>query len=538
MENLPRLVVIWGSNLMETGGAHSREWLRAALLNGARLVVVDPKRIDIAKRADLWIRVRPGSDGALAMGLIKVIIEEKLYDEDFVGKLTIGFDELREHVKTFTLDDVERVTWVPRQQIETFARMYAQLKPASIRPGNVFSHTSSLQPMRALLILNAITSPLNIPDWGITSKPAAFTRPGRLMLLSKYPRNAEKSFGGKFGWATRTAYIPYQAMTKSSLKKKPYEKSAPVKAALVILSNPLSSYPNAREAYEAFMKLDLLVVFELFMTPTAAIADIVLPAATSGEYDAIGYWGGGEPRAFPKLVDPPGEAWSDTKILNQLAIKLGLGEDFFDDEGEVLGHFLEPSGLTWDDFKQKRILKNEKSHQETEDTPFRTPSGKVEIVSKQMEELFSSSPMPLWKEVSRLPLGMPSEEYPLLLTTRCEAAYKLTGFKHVNYMRKHMPDPLLEMNLETAQKAGLKEGEWVYIETRMGRIQHKLSLDSNLDPRVVTAAFGWWFPEDPSNLLQWDKANINILLDSEPEEPATGSVELRGMPCRVYKIDD
>ena len=101
-----------------------------------------------------------------------------------------------------------------------------------------------------------------------------------------------------------------------------------------------------------------------------------------------------------------------------------------------------------------------------------------------------------------------------------------------------MPDPVVEMNPEIARKAGLKEGKWVYIETRMGRIQQKLSLDKDLDPRVVVAAFGWWFPEDPSNLLQWDKANINILFDSSPDEQATGSVELRGMPCRVYKITD
>lgn len=532
MKNLPGLVVIWGSNLMETSGPHAREWLRAALLNGAKLVVVDPKRIDIAKRADLWIRVRPGSDGALALGIIKVIIEEELYDRDFVEKWTIGFDELRQHVKTFTIDDVERVTWVPRQQIETFARMCAHLKPMNIHPGNVFSHSSSFQPMRALLILNAITGPQNIPGWGIKSTPAAYTRPGRLMLLSKYPRKPENTLGGRYGWAMRTAYIPYQALTKGILEEKPY----PVKAALVIISNPLSSYPNAREAYEAFRKLEFLVVLDLFMTPTAAIADIVLPVATSGEYDAIGYWGGGVPRAFPKLVDPPGEAWPDTKIINQLGIRLGLTEDFFDNEQAVLEHFMESSGLTWEDFKHKRLLAPMRVYQEPGDTPFRTPSGKVEIVSKQMKDVFNSNKMPLWEEVSRLPLGQPSQEYPLLLTTRCEAAYKLTAFKHVRYMRKQMPNPIVEMNPMTAQTAGLKEGEWVYIETKNGRIMHKLSLDADLDPKVVLAAFGWWFPEDTSNLYQWDKANINILFGNDIEEPATGAVELRGIPCRVYKV--
>ena len=101
-----------------------------------------------------------------------------------------------------------------------------------------------------------------------------------------------------------------------------------------------------------------------------------------------------------------------------------------------------------------------------------------------------------------------------------------------------MPDPIVQMNPETAQEAGLKEGDWIYIETRMGQIQQKLALDRDVDPRVVYAAFGWWFPEEPSNFMQWDKSNVNILFDSEPEEPATGSLELRGMPCRAFKVGE
>ena len=139
MENLPRLIAVWGANIVQTEGPHSREWLRAARKEGAKLIVIDPKRIDIARKADLWIRPRPGSDGALAMGLLKVIIDERLYDEDFASTRTLGFDELQDEVKKFSLEDVARITWVPLEQRERFARMYTQHTPAFIRMGNVFS---------------------------------------------------------------------------------------------------------------------------------------------------------------------------------------------------------------------------------------------------------------------------------------------------------------------------------------------------------------------------------------------------------------
>jgi len=528
MDNLPGLIAVWGANIVQTEGPHSREWLSAALGHGSKLIVIDPKKIEIAGRADLWIKPRPGSDGALAMGLLKVVIDEQLYDKEFVSDWTFGFDQLEEEVKTFTLDDVTRVTWVPRAQIEEFARMVAHHKPAFMRMGNVFSHgVNSLQAARAVCILSAITGPANIPGWDLAFKAASWTRPGRLMLLSSFPRQAESSMGGKFKWAMMTAYIPYQALTTGMLEDK-------VKAAFFILSNPLSSYPNARETHAALSKLDLLFVSELFMTPTAAMCDFVLPAATSGEHDTMGYWGG-PLRAFPKLVDPPGEAWSDVKIIIELAKRLGLESHFPATEKDASDLVLEPSGLSWEEFQEKRLLGSTKRPKDTERRGIRTPSGKVEIVSQQMIDM-GSGPMPLWQELSRFHSGDLSDEFPLLLTTRLEDAYKLTGFKHLDSGKKLKPEPTLEMNPDTAVALGLKEGEWVNIETINGRIRQKLELDKDLDPKVVYASFGWWFPDEPDNLYEWDKSNVNVLFDTRLEEPVTGTVEVRGIPCRISAI--
>jgi anaerobic selenocysteine-containing dehydrogenase len=134
--------------------------------------------------------------------------------------------------------------------------------------------------------------------------------------------------------------------------------------------------------------------------------------------------------------------------------------------------------------------------------------------------------------------GVLSEEFPLLLTTRLEEAYKLTGFKQIASGRKRKPEPTIERNPDTAKELGLKQGEWVNIETKNGRIKQKLDLDKDLNPKVVYASFGWWFPEEPSNLYAWDRSNVNILFDTKSEEPATGTVEVRGIPCRVSRIGD
>ncbi len=529
-----RLMIIWGADPLNTNLHMNRESFRAALINGAKLVVIDPRRIDIAKRADLWIRPRPASDGALAMGMIKVIIEEKLYDEDFVVNWTIGFDKLREHVKTFTIDDVERITWVPQQQIKELARLYTELYPASMQLGNALDQTmNSFQTARAINIIRALTGKINIPGGDVFYTSAPITKMGHFVFPKDVPvgRDMAKAIGKEFKLAMRAAFTPNQVLVRAILEEKPN----PIKAALFVLTNPLVSYANSEETYKALMKLDFIAGADIFPTPTTAIADIVLPAAWGAEQDTVNlgdtWWP--QMRALPKLIDPPGEAWPDTKWINELAKRLGL-KGFWDDEKEAIDFMLRPSGLSWEDFKQKRILPPKKEYKKPEEGIFTTPSGKVEIYSERLKEL-GYSPMPLWEELSRFRCDT-SEEYPLIMTNGKEPAFYLTGYKHVAGLRKITPDPVVEIHPETAKKVGIKEGEWIYIETKKGRIKQKLSLNPDLDPRVVFAAFGWWFPEEPGDMYQFRKSNINVLTESDPPyDPHLGSIEFRGVPCRVYR---
>ncbi|MDP2643407.1 MAG: molybdopterin-dependent oxidoreductase [Desulfobacterales bacterium] len=527
-ENLPGLVVLWGCNLVHTTGGMRRETLEAVLNNGGKLIVIDPQKIDMARVAHLWIKIRPGSDGALAMGALKVIIEEKLYDADIVANRTVGFEKLEQHVKTFSLEEVEQVTWVPRRQIEEFARLYAQTKPAAIQWGNALDQlANSFQSGRAISIMRGITGNLNIPGGDVFLTPAPFTRPGRFFLLGKYPRKPERILGDRFKMAQRSAFIPPHAMMKAILEEKPY----PIKAAMFILTNPLVSYPNSKETYKALMKLDFIVVSELFMTPTAALADIVLPAAWGMEHEEVGYWPGWyeEMRAHPKIVDPPGECWPDTKIINELAKRLGMQEDFWEDDHEALDYMLKPSGMTYEQFKAKRAIFPKREYRKHD---YRTPSGKIEIYSEQLDQM-GYSPMPLFEAVNHFPEA--TDRFPLLLTNAKEEAYMLSSYKSVASIRTMRPDPVVELHPDMADQLGLKEGDWVTIETKEGKIRQKLSLNKEIDPRVVIAAFGWWFPEDSSRAFGWNKSNINMLTPSGPDyDVTTGGLALRGIPCKVY----
>jgi anaerobic selenocysteine-containing dehydrogenase len=327
-------------------------------------------------------------------------------------------------------------------------------------------------------------------------------------------------------------------LVKSILTEKPYA----IKMGLAFVTNPILTYPNSVETYEAFMKLNFLVVAEIFPTAFTALADLVLPAALPLEHDTIGYWPSwyGYVRAYPQIVDPPGEAWPDAKILNELAKRVGLGSYFWEDWRESLDYMMAPSGLTYEQFAAKRILYPSKTYLEgREDSYFKTPSGKVEFYSQQMKQL-GIGPIPSFKEVavSRF-TEIDFDKFPLYLTNAKETAYMLSGYRNVKRIRKRRPEPVAYIHPDLALEYDIEDGDMIYIETVKGRIKQKVELHDYLDPRTVFAAFGWSFPEDYENQYSWRKANINILSDNDPPyDVPTGSVQLRGIPCRIYKADE
>jgi anaerobic selenocysteine-containing dehydrogenase len=443
----------------------------------------------------------------------------------------LGFDLLQEELKTFSLKEVEQVTWVSEKTLCKFAELYTAIKPATIQWGNALDTTTIAFPgAKAVAILRAITGNLNIPGGEMFLTPAPYLRPGKFFMLRQFPRKREKAVGGNFKLAIRSAFVPPHSFVRSVLEGDPYR----IRAGIFLLTNPILSYPDSKRTYEAFMKIEFTVVSELFMTPTAALADILLPAAWGMEHEELGYWPGWyeEIRAYPKIVDPPGEAWADTKWLNELAKRLGLGEYFWKTDDDALDAMLKPSGFTYEDMRYKRVLHSRRDYKKHD---YRTPSGKVEFYSKNAAD-FGYSPLPYWKEVTDLPELTP--EFPLLMTNAKEDVYMLTGYKHVPSLRNMKPEPIVEVHPETARNLRLKEGEWIYIETGKGRVMQRLAFNRDLDPHIVVVSFGWWFPEDRSKLFAWDKSNINVLTRSEPPyDPGIGTVDLRGIPCKIYSAE-
>jgi anaerobic selenocysteine-containing dehydrogenase len=546
----PAVVVIWGADIAHTGGTFlgvMRNDLNKALVKGCKLVVIDPRNLEVwpeksmfASDADYWLKPRPNSDGLLAMGMIKVIMDEKLYDEHYIASWTVGFDALKEEVKTFGLDAVENLTWVPKEQIREVARLYALNKPGVIGWGNALEGNSqALQACRAIAILRGITGNVNTPDGGeVEVESAAICPPGRFMFsgpvkerLKEFPRSPGTSLAGEFKMALASMYVPTQALVKALLEGKPYTP----KAALLCLTNPLLTYPDTKRTYEAFMKLDLLVVAEVFHTRTTAIADIVLPAAYSlCEYDTVGYWPAwyGHARAHPKLADPPGEAWPDVKITNELAKKVGLGKYFWEDWIGALDYMVEPAGLTWEKFRDEvRYLEAKSKYQPDKVTGYRTRSGKVEIYSQTLQDL-GYSPIPRFEALKEPLMGRfeLTDEYPLMETNYKSEVFMLSGFRNVKELMEKSPPPTVFMNTTTAKSLGLKDGDWVWIETRTGKIKQRLVTDPGIHPKVVNTEFGWGGTEE------FKDSNINQLTDCEPPyDMQTGSVAIRGYPCKVYK---
>ncbi len=534
----PSCVVVWGSNLFQTNeeGIISSQ-LQNALKRGSKLIVIDPRKSGVAARADIWLRPRPGSDLVLALGLLKVIIDEGIYEKGFVENWTKGFLKLEEHLKNYPLRKVSELTWIPEDQIIKAARLYSQTKPACIQWGNALEHNlNSFQCARALLILMAITGNLEVPGGNVNRTAPAIMRPGELVQVKKFPDKREKILSPQFRMASMMGFVPSQLVVKAILTKKPYS----IRMMYIQGSNPLLSYANAMETYNALKRLNFLAVSEIFLTPTAQLADIILPSATNFEFDDIGHYG--LPHGFilarPKIVEPPGECWPDLKIINEMGKRLGYGQYFWNDMKDCLDEILKPSGMTYDDFKTIGILKGKWEYKGYEKKGFNTPSKKVEIYSEQLKD-WGYEPLPNYHNLPELDEVSDdlSKGLSLIFTSAKEPFFFHSAYRNLPSLRKLSPDPIVLIHPETASRLGISDGDWVSIETKRGTIRQKAKFDLELDQRIVILSYGWWFPERKDlELCGWKESNINILTSNDPPyDPAIGSTALRSVPCRIYK---
>jgi len=536
-EYLPSCIVMWGLNTRESAiGHHNR--ITEALEKGSKLIVIDPGETILTQKADIWVKPRPCSDLALALGMINVIITEGLFDKNFVETWTAGFDKLRAHIQNYSPEKVEEITWVPAETIREVARFYANNSPSCIAWGNgLDNNINNFQSARAIAILRAITGNLGRPGGDIEWSPPGVVPKSSPELLQQdvLPQDVRANrISATEGMLPIIFYALPQSIVKAIVEGVPYS----IRAAFIQGGNLLQTYTNAQETSEALKDLDFLVVSDFFMTPTAALADLVLPAATYLEIDSL------HPSDYPptvgviQKVTQIGECRSDYKIWQGLAKHLGLGDYFWEDDQQVLDFLLKPAGLTFDEFREVGVISGAKRYRNYERSGFNTPSGKIELYSSRLEE-WGFDPLPVYHEPPESPYSEPelAKEYPLIFTNQKLAPFHHSGGRQIPSLRGSHPDPMVTIHTGTASKLGIAEGDWVYIETKRGRIQHKASLTPNIDPRVVILEHGWWFPErGASALYGWAESNINVLTDNKmPYAREMGSATLRGILCKVYK---
>ncbi len=536
----PRTIIFWGHNPLVSGPDGELAWPAArALKAGAFGIAVDPRLSETSRRAGLWLPIRPGTDAALALALAHVIIFDEIFDRDFVRDWTTGFDHLKERVRECTPAWAEEITGVPAPLIVETARRYALDKPSVLEWGLAIEQTPNcLQTVRALAVLRGLTGNLDRPGTDVFGAPGLKPYP---VLKDKLPSDAlKKRLGaerfkllGGFRAYLPSAHIP--ALFRAMREGDPYR----VRALLIFGNNPLTTVAGAGEVLRSLLALDLLVVSELFMTPTAALADYVLPAAFWPEVDQILELPLVAPRAVyaqSKLAQV-GQCRQNEDILIDLARRLdlpGCGESLAD----ILDQRLEPLGVSFAQLKERFAVFPPHAYGTYEQGGFRTPSRKVELFCKGLERL-GYDPLPSFQEPPESPRSRPDllAAYPLVLTTGARRPeYFHSEGRQIRSLRRRRPDPLVQINPEDAARAGVRGGDWVRVVSPRGAIRLRAAVSPDIRPGVVNVDHGWWFPERGGFDFGVMESNANLLTNpGPPYDPAFGTYQLRALLCRVEK---
>lgn len=539
---------------------------------GTRIVVVDPRKTQTAELADLYLQLRPGTDAALILGMINVIITEGLYDREFVEKWCYGFDDVVKRVKDFTPEKVAEITWVPAADIRQAARWYATLKPGIFLHGMGMEQLESQQDaIQARIIMQAITGNIDqkgsdyIPgslmemvsegEMELTGALSAAQRKkqiaaDRFKLLSWPGREAIWEHSSKLWKQNPMVFCEahFPSLLRAMVTGKPY----PVKAGITAWSNPMITQANTKLVYEAFKSLDLYVVKDFWLTPSAQLADYVLPTdcwlerpTAKANLDSDTRVVAGE-QALPNFKAGEFEYLTDFDFFRGLGVRLGQEQIWpWKNLMESYDYMLKPMGLTHKEFMEKKngIFFPPDSYKKYEKMGgFSTPTGKLELRSTILEKL-GYDPLPTYVEPKESPISRPdlAKEYPLMLITGGRfLPYFHSEHRQIPSIRKRRPYPLVQMNPKTARDLGIEDGDWVWIENMRGRVRMKCSYFEGIHPQVVHAEHGWWYPEMPGEepwLSGVWEANINVIIGDEPErcDPKSGGWPLKTALCKVYK---
>jgi anaerobic selenocysteine-containing dehydrogenase len=536
------LIVVWGANpaYAATPLGNMKRILKAKE-RGAKLVVIKPEMQPDAAKADIWVPIRPGTDGALALAMLNVIINESLYDADFVSKWCYGFDKLVPHIQKYTPEWAEPITGLSADQIREVARLYGTTKRACILTGNAFDQTAdSNNAVRAVAILIAITGNLDRPGGNVVPTGSTMPMVKSVHLRERYTQDFVDRLVGPeiascfqpFMEGTSSAY--YRCLD-SVLTGEPY----PVRAVIAPGTQPTVITRGSKRVVGALEKLEFFVVIDVMQNASMPWADIVVPVATMYECDHPFEVSGNWIMARNKVIEPLGDYKSDYEFWLDLAVRMGYGEDFWDGGIEkCMNYQLENFGMTVEELRAHPtgiIYEPKPMVYEKYEKIFATPSprlsrapylpqGKVAIYNTTFEEN-GFHPLPEWVEPPESPTATPEilTKYSLVFfDTHTTDVYNHGWLRNLPYLREIQPDPWIHIHPETAKARGIENGDWVIVESPHGWIKAKALYFNGIRPDVIMGVHGWWQGCDELGLPGYPildgGANVNVLYSTDPEK--------------------
>jgi anaerobic selenocysteine-containing dehydrogenase len=491
-----RLIVMWGKNAAETN-IHQMPFIQQAREAGGRLVVIDPRRTESTESADLWLRPRPGSDGALALALCGEIIRSEAVDEAFVRDHVDGFEEFAALALESTPEWASEVTEIPVDLILELAGWAGSIRPMTITAGyGMQRYTNAGQSVRAILALLALTGNVGRPGagWVYANLQSHIFDEVRDPVACYPPANPD----GVVRVSVSTARLGRDMLD---------QKDPRLRMAWVERGNPVTQNPDTNVVLEAFRSLDFRVVVDQFLTDTAREADLVLPAKTMFEQtDVIGaYW---HPylQIRQKVIDPPGQVLPETEIYRRLASRLGIEPAMLD--GKIPGPsdaeveaFLEVKLAPFDGLSLERLREGPvlpPGHQEIafSDGRFPTPSGRIELASDEAVERWGVDRVARYREPDESARrGGGSHAYPLYLMTPNTKNRIHSQFGNLRMIRRVDPGPAVHVHPLDARERGIEGGAQVRVFNGRGEFRLPARVDPGLKPGCVSVTNGWWIPE-------------------------------------------
>jgi len=517
------LILLWGINAVSTN-VHILPLVKEARSKGATLVVIDPYRNRTARLADIHIRLKPGTDTALALGIMHLLIENNWIDPDYISRHTLGFNRLKDSISEDSPGRVAKITGVPEETILDLARRFGQARAPFIRLGMGMSRQrGGGMAVRTVACLPALVGAFNKPGGGIC-----------LMTGSYFELNMEAVSGEALLGQRRPRTINMIALGRALTELD----APPVKGLFIYHSNPAVVVPEQDRVIRGLRREDLFtVVHEQFHTDTVDYADLVLPATTALEHkDLYKSYGQCYLQLAEQVIPPVGEAKSNHELFTLLAERFGFDDPFFKRETDrIIEELLQPEspyrkGIDLKILKEKQFAR---LHVGRFGNPFAngffTPSGKLEFYSEEMAK-DGLPPLPCYtppdEEIEENPDKIP---YPLILMTPPAHNFLNTSFGMVPAIRDKEGPPTLMIHPEDAKQRGIEDGRKVLLFNERGRCKLTASVTGDTQPGVVVAESIWW------KKYMEDGAGINCLTSAE-EADMGGGPALHYSRVEVEKI--